>query len=168
MFALLFAAHGAAAQPISDWERQQQERQWRERDAPLPAYPRQENLLPFFVSAASSFRFFVDSASLAVGEDGVVRYTLVARSAQGAESVSYEGIRCSTAEYRIYATGLREGGWSPGKTPWRAIVPRNVQRWHNALHQEYFCPSGEPIHSAAEGVQALRRGDHPSRAHTGD
>lgn len=158
----------AAAQPMSDWERQQKERQWREMDAPLPGYPRDENLLPFFVSAASSFRFYVDAASLSVGEDGVVRYALVVRSAQGAESVSFEGIRCSTAEYRIYATGLREGRWLPSKTPWRSIAPRNVQRWHNALYTEYFCPLGEPIRSAAEGVQALRRGDHPSRARTGD
>jgi hypothetical protein len=161
---LLVAAHGAAvAQPMSEWERQQKQGRWREVDVPLPGYPRDENLLPFFVSAASTFRFYVDGASLSVGEDGVVRFVLVARSAQGAESISFEGMRCSTAEYRIYATGLRGGRWSPSKAPWRPIAPRSIQRWHNALYKEYFCPLGEPIRSAAEGVQALRRGDHPSR-----
>lgn len=134
----------------------------------MPAYPRVENLLPFFVSATSAFDFYIDSASLSVGEDGVVRYVLVTRSRHGAQSVSFEGIRCSTAEYRIYATGVGEGRWSPSNTPWRPIEPRSVQRWHNALWREYFCPMETPIRSAAEGVQALRRGDHPSRERTGD
>jgi CNP1-like family len=102
-----------------------------------------------------------------VGKDGVVRYVLVARSAQGAQSVSFEGIRCSTSEFRIYATG-GDDGWLRSSSPWRPIAPRAVQRWHNALRDEYFCPFGNPIHSAAEGVDALRRGGHPSRALTGD
>ena len=134
----------------------------------LPAAPRRDNLLPFFVSSASDFEFVVDAASLSVGEDGVVRYVLVARSPQGAETVTYEGIRCVTQQYRIYATGLPDGGWSRAEQPWRAIETRYIQRWHNALWKEYFCPLGNPIHSAEEGVRALKRGDHPSRARTGD
>ena len=166
---LLVAACAAATQaPKSDWERARAERNWRESEFALPAPPRGENLLPFFVSAASRFDFFIDAASLSTGEDGVVRYVLVARSAQGAESVSFEGIRCGTAEYRIYATGLAGGGWSRTTSPWRPIEPRHVQRWHNALWREYFCPLGAPIRSAAEGVDALKRGDHPSRAPSGD
>jgi hypothetical protein len=120
------------------------------------------------VSAATSFEFYIDGASLAVGEDGVVRYVLVARSAQGAESVSFEGMRCSTREVRIYAIGTGDGGWTRSAGPWRRIAPREIQRWHNALYNEYFCPLGNPIHSPREGVAALRRGGHPSRALTGD
>lgn len=97
----------------------------------------------------------------------MVRYALIARSAQGAESVSYEGIRCEEKEYRIYAIGSG-GGWARRMTPWRPIEPRSVQRWHNALWREYFCPLGNPIRSAAEGVEALRRGDHASRLPTGN
>ncbi len=97
----------------------------------------------------------------------MVRYVLVARSAQGAESVSYEGIRCEEKEYRMYAIGSG-GGWTRRITPWRPIEPRSVQRWHNALWREYFCPLGNPIRSAAEGVEALRRGDHASRLPTGN
>ncbi|MGD9951642.1 MAG: CNP1-like family protein [Burkholderiales bacterium] len=168
---LLSAIPGTAAraQPEkSEWERHQEELAWREIETPTPAYPRPENLLPFYVSAASDFSFFVDTTSISVGEDGVVRYVLVARSAQGAQSVSFEGIRCSTSEYRIYATGVAPGRWAPARAAWRAIDPRRVARWHNALAKEYFCPSGRPIRGAAEGVLALRRGDHPSRALTGD
>ena len=120
------------------------------------------------MSAATSFEFYIDGASLAVGEDGVVRYVLVARSAQGAESVSFEGMRCSTSEVRIYAVGTSDGSWTRNAGPWRRITPREIQRWHNALYNEYFCPLGNPIHSPREGVAALRRGGHPSRALTGD
>jgi len=152
---------------MSDWERQQQERNWRERELVLPAYPKRENLLPFFVSATTTFEFFIDAASISPGEDGVVRYVLVARSAQGAESVSYEGIRCSAREYRIYAAGTGDG-WARLDKAWQRIEPRSIQRWHNALLREYFCPLGNPIRSRAEGVDALRRGDHASRRPPGD
>lgn len=131
----------------------------------LPAYPRASGLLPFFVSAASDFRFFVDAASLSVGGDGVVRYTLVARSPQGADSVSFEGMRCDTREVRGYATGRADGTWSRRDTPWRKIESRSVQRWHNALAAEYFCPGNIPILSPAEGADALRRGGHPRANH---
>lgn len=137
----------------------------REEPVTLPAYPRPADLLPFFVSAASDFRFFIDRAALSVGKDGVVRYTLVALSPQGAQSVSFEGLRCATREVRGYATGGADGTWLRRDTPWRAIAPRSVQRWHNALAAEYLCPGGIPIQSAAEGVDALRRGGHPRANH---
>lgn len=119
------------------------------------------------MSAATDFDFAIDAASLAVGEDGVVRYTLVARSPGGIENVTFEGIRCATWEYRIYATALAGGAWSRTGAPWRPIQPLSIQRWHNALATEYFCPQGNPIHSAEEGRRALRAGGHPSRARTG-
>jgi hypothetical protein len=98
-----------------------------------------------------------------VGADGVVRYTLVARSPQGAETVTFEGIRCSTREVRGYATGRPDGSWSRRDTPWRPIPSRHVQRWHAALADEYFCVGGIALLNAEEGVQALRRGQHPRR-----
>jgi hypothetical protein len=150
-----------AAQFRSDWETRQEKLDWKEAETKLPAYPRAENLIGFFVSAASDFRFFVDSASVSAGPDGVVRYTLVARSPAGAENVTYEGIRCATSEYRIYAIGRRGEAWGGRATPWRVIELRTTQRWHNALYIEYFCPSGQPIRTAQEGVDALRRGGHP-------
>jgi len=165
--ALTLAGAAALAQP-SEWERRQAEREWREIEVAPPAYPRREHLLPFFVSAATSFEFFIDGTTLSVGEDGVVRYVLVARSAQGAESVSFEGMRCSTGEVRIYAVGTSAGGWARSKSAWRQIKPREIQRWHNALFDEFFCPLGNPIHTSREGIDALKRGGHPSRALSGN
>ncbi len=151
----------AAGQVKSDWELQQERSGWKEAEVKPPAYPRKENLIEFFVAAASDFRFFVDGASLSVGPDGVVRYALVARSPSGAENLTFEGIRCATGEYRIYAVGRPDGVWAGRASEWRVIEPRTVQRWHNALQREYFCPDREPVRTPEEGVNALREGRHP-------
>ncbi|HEV3010392.1 MAG TPA: CNP1-like family protein, partial [Burkholderiales bacterium] len=168
-FVLVLAACGASG-PRSDWERANEEKlpaAEQQREAlPTPPAKRGE-LLEFFVAATSEFRFFVDAASLSVGSDGIVRYVLVARSSTGTENVSFEGMRCATREVRIYALG-RDGAWVGRETDWRAIQPRSVQRWHNALYREYFCPQAEPIRSAGEGADALRRGGHPMQDLSGD
>jgi hypothetical protein len=36
-----------------------------------------------------------------------------------------------------------------------------VQSWHYELRVNYFCPGRQPLETAAEGVDALRRGGHP-------
>jgi len=36
-----------------------------------------------------------------------------------------------------------------------------VQRWHNALQKEYFCPNNVAIYSAEEGLRALALCGHP-------
>jgi len=147
----------------SDWEREQERRDWREAEMPAPPPPGSGELLPFFVSSASDYRFFIDSASLAPGADGVVRYTLIVRSPLGAETVTYEGMRCATGEVKAYAYGRTDRSWSVHPGAWRRIEDRSVQRWHYALSREFFCPVGVPIRTAAEGIDALKRGGHPNR-----
>lgn len=148
----------------SDWETQNESRLAMEAAAEvvpeLPPYPRPENLIEFFVSSASEFKFFIDRASLGV-KDGIVRYTLVARSPSGADNVSYEAMSCAAGEYRVYALGHSDGTWVSRPGPWREIPPRSVQRWHNALHREFFCPNRVAISDAAEGLMALKQGGHP-------
>lgn len=159
-FALVALAACSAPGERSDWERQQEGRQAAsDESVALPPYPAAKRLVEFFVAATSEFRFFVDPASLSVA-DGVVRYTLVARSPAGADNVSFEGMRCNSAEVRVYALG-RDGAWVPTAGAWRAIEARAVQRWHNALFNEYFCPLKDPIRTAQEGIDALNEGGHP-------
>jgi len=154
----LAACSGPTAK--SDWELQNEAQlALPEETVALPVYPARERLIEFSVSATSEFRFFVDPASISVGREGVVRYTLVARNPAGADSASFEGMRCSTVEVRNYALG-RDGGWVRRAGDWRSLEGRSVQRWHNALYREYFCPQGQPIASTSEGVRSLRRGGH--------
>lgn len=121
----------------------------------LPPYPSNARLIEFLVAPTSEFRFFVDPAAVRPGSDGVVRYTLVARSNAGAENVSYEGLRCASADVRIYALG-REGGWVVSRADWRPVR----SQWHIALYREYFCPLKEPIATRDEGIEALRHGGY--------
>ena len=147
----------------SNWEEEQEKLNWKETDLSLPPYPKDAELIEFAVSSGATFRFFVDPASLSIGPDGVVRYTLVARSPSGVSNISYEGIRCNSKSYKVYARGTG-GRWTPRQGEWREIEARTIQRWHNVLYSEYLCPRNRPIETAAEGADALRRGGHPMLA----
>lgn len=125
----------------------------------LPEYPNEDDLVGFFVSAANNFEFYIDAKSLSI-DGSIIRYTLVARSPQGVSNVSYEAIRCSSDEYRIYAIGHSDRTWARRTTPWRAITPKTVQRWRHALLRDYFCPGGAPILTVDGGIDALKRGRH--------
>jgi hypothetical protein len=126
---------------------------------PLPEYPRSENYLPLQVSATTTFTFFVDAKSVSVGKDGVVRYTLIAKSPDGVLNVSFEGIRCSTGLFRVYAFGRSDNTWSEARhSEWQPIPAdtRNAQR--AVLYADYFCSKNRGIATADEAVQALRSG----------
>lgn len=159
------SAAAVLAQPKSDWELQNEERNWREAEFKYPPAPKPADLVEFQVSALASFRFFIDAASVAVGPDGVVRYTLVARSSNGVDNVSFEGIRCRGGLVKVYAGIRPDGSWSVrASAAWQEIQPKSIQRWHQVLRREYFCPQDAIIQDAAEGVDALRRGGHPRKA----
>ena len=135
---------------------------WAEQQAEFPAAPKPENLGPFVPAAPTDNRFFVDRTSIRVDGDGVVRYVLVVQSPAGAASVSYEGMRCSTAELKVYAFGRKDGGWSPARNPKWIPIPRNEPaRQHATLYLDFFCPDRAPVRSADEAVAALRQGGHP-------
>jgi hypothetical protein len=126
----------------------------------LPPYPADENLLPFRVDAPSPFQFFVDSKSISVDKDGVVRYTLVARSASGALNVSYEGIRCGPLERKLYAFGRSDKTWTPARRAEWAPIPsrRNYAGNQQAtLADDFFCRAQGRVHSAEEAVAALKQ-----------
>ena len=166
----LLAACGGSPTLKSDWERQNEARLEKEARDPVPAppaFPRKENLVELALRGATGFRFYVDGATLGVG-DGVVRYVLVARSPEGVENVSFEAMRCATGEYRVYALGRADGTWGGRAAAWRPVAER-PQPGRTALQRDYFCPQSRPILSAEEGLLALRQGGHPfARGFSGD
>ena len=138
----------------SDWELEQESRNWKEDAVVLPPYYREEDLVPFEVADARQFRFLVDRRSISVVGERVVRYTLVARSRAGVENVFFEGIRCDARTTRAYAIGQPGRAWKRQESDWRATE----SAWTRVLRREYFCPRHNAIRNAAEGVDALRRG----------
>jgi hypothetical protein len=131
---------------------------WVEIAASLPDYPKKENLVPFAVSSATANKFMIDTASLSVGKDGVVRYTVVIESPSGARTVNYEGLRCDTAESKIYAFGQDDGKWAQNKrATWEGIKLRSALSYRKALFEDLFCDVGVPIRDAEEGIRKLKR-----------
>lgn len=164
VLAALLAFHGVcAAQPKSDWETRNEAQLWSEESVTaLPPYPERQRLIEFGVDPSNDFKFFIDPAALSVGQDGVVRYVLVARSPAGAENVRFEGIRCATGESRLYAVGRPDGSWSARPGEWRAFERGPSRSWQSTLSRSYFCPLRAAIGSPEEGIQALRDGGHPA------
>ena len=156
--AALFAVAACAAQPQDDLDG----KSWEVQKTQLPSYPKSENLLRVHVSPSTAFEFFVDASSVSVGQDGIVRYTLIARGTSGAVNVSYEGIRCLPLERKLYAFGRYDGAWSPARTPqWVRISRTQTSPQHAALAEDFFCADGVWVRTTEEAVQALRRGNIP-------
>jgi hypothetical protein len=156
--ALAAAACGSTKpQEQSDWERRNLQGVATEEEVEPPPYPIRANLLEFKIADAGGFRFFIDRESLSVTKEGLVRYVLVARSPEGVDNVTFEGIRCASAEQRLYALGRPDHSWGTARATWRPVAtPRHV-----TLTRDFFCPQAEPIRNAAEGIRALEAGGHP-------
>ncbi|WP_313951417.1 CNP1-like family protein [Accumulibacter sp.] len=129
-----------------------------ETEVQLPPFPQAENLIPFVVSAMTDNKFMIDGESLTVSTDGIVRYTLVIISSAGAQNVSYEAIRCPTAERRVYAFGhSADKTWSRARRDqWTQIQESTLNRHHAALFSDYFCAVGINLRDADDARRSLR------------
>lgn len=149
---------------------------WTELQAQLPAYPKAENLLPFDAGPASRNLHYIDAPSITVGQDGVVRYSLVIKSPAGAMNISYEGMRCASqeakgeilifkfhaTERRLYAMGRDDKTWARARvSKWEEVenVPQHYAQ--RALARYFFCPVNSIVKDKEEAIQALKRGSHP-------
>lgn len=157
---LLAAATGAASAVNQSATRFEEDfddtaKTWQEIAIQLPKQPDLKALLPFDVSATATQTFAIAPESVTVGSDGVVRYVLVAESASGVRNVSYEGLRCSSLESKLYAFGHSDGSWTRSRRDsWLPITGGMANREHAALADGYFC-EGRTV--AGDTASMLRR-----------
>lgn len=143
-----------------------EEKAWREAESQLPPAPVDGDLVPIDVGSLTENRFAVDVQSVTYGADDVIRYTLVVTSSGGVRNVTYEGMRCETAERRVYAFGRRDGSWSKArKSEWVRIVDNNLNRHHAALFKDYFCTTGGSVSDTAGARRVLATGNPAAIAH---
>jgi hypothetical protein len=157
--AALSAGLGTALAQWRQWDSDfdEERKPWKEIEARIPSYPRSGDWVPFDAGGGGPHHFYLDARSLSVGEDGVVRYTVVVRAAGGATSVSFEGIRCELRELKLYAVGHPDGSWARARNPqWRRIEPRDLGRHHYVLYSEFLCAGRRPVASVREILQRLR------------
>ena len=105
-----------------------------------------------------SFEVAVDATSIDIGQDGVIRYVMVARSRSGAENISFEGIRCETRQRKNYAIGKADKTWGMVRIPVWTGYAANLRSHHNELAREYFCPRLAMVSSVSEALNNVRRG----------
>ena len=115
--------------------------EWKEDALVMPSYPLANDLIEVELSLPEfPFTLFIDSKSLSVGKDRVVRYTAVLRSRNGVENVSYEGILCRHSKVQRYAYGSG-GQFRPVRNrDWRFIRKDGQDRFRTELVGSYFCP----------------------------
>lgn len=135
---------------------------WVEGDVILPPSTTLQDPIAVDAGPTARSKVFVDRASLSVGTDGVVRYVIQVRTQGGAVNTTYEGIRCSSGEHRVYARARRDDSWSPARREeWRRIEFRTINAFDHLLYRHFFCPVGVIVRDADEASMALRRGGHP-------
>jgi len=138
------------------------EKPWVEQLTQLPAYPDEKNFMSFDAGAGTSNQYFVDTTSIKVGHDGVIRFSLVIKSSTGAMNVSYEGIRCATSERKLYALGRDDKTWAqPRVSEWQKLDFVRQFYAQRELSKNIFCPHQQIVSSTEEAIQALKAGMHP-------
>ena len=125
---------GGAERPEDEWFA------WQEDPLVLPAVPDTSSLLPVSIGRPGDpYQYFIDPGSLRVGRDGVTRYVVVLRSAQGAGNVFYEGIRCSGATSRVFAYGSGGGFRVLPDEGWKGLTRDGPNAYRFMLARGYLC-----------------------------
>lgn len=151
---LLATTANVQAQDTSDYA-DKTTKQFNEHSWALPAPPKPEDLLRFYVSNNQSF--FLDPQTLIIASDGSVRYTMVTVSKSGAKNISFEGLRCATYEKKLYAFGHADGSWSISRNQeWTPISNSGANKQHSVLAHDYVCDGNSTAGDAAQMLQRIR------------
>lgn len=146
----------ALAAPLANAQLAPVDPDWRETEAPAPPAVRLEGLIPLDMPR-STLRFGVDPQSVAIGHDGIVRYVVVATGAGGAVNALYEGLRCNTGEFKVYARYNPGSGWTPGKDPlWQPMHGAPGSGHTLLIARSAACVGRAPNRPASQIVRDLR------------
>jgi hypothetical protein len=143
-----------------------EEKTFKEEALKLPPYPVDTGLIEFKLRGASKNRYFIDHNSVSLGEDRVVRYSMVIKTPGGSTNVSYEGMRCKTSEFKVYAFGTRDGKWVEARDPkWKDVGSTSLN-FHYGLWVDYLCNSEAVNGNNAEDLIIALKGNAPYRSNT--
>lgn len=135
---------------------------WKEDAVPPPPAYGTSGLVDIDMPRSSSVRMGVDPKTITINQKtGIVRYVVVARG-PSAVNASYEGIRCSTGEYRVYARQVQGGEWSMSEEQgWRPLRNQGgiMVQYPLRLAQGGICLGKGIRNSVDEMVRALLTND---------
>ncbi len=127
---------------------------WVEIETQVKEGPKDADLTPLeILHLPPGMRLYADLKHLKVDKrDYVTRLWLVIRSRAGAYNASYEGIRCATREYKVYAYYNPKRHRNPLRKVrlprWRAIYKNG---WRAELARDVLCSDTNP-----RDAQAIR------------
>ena len=94
---------------------------WSEGDVPPAPEWSDKNLIDADLPGRN-VRVGIDPATITPDiKTGIVRYVAVARGVS-AVNASYEGIRCATGEWRVYARQIPGEEWQPSSSGWQEML----------------------------------------------
>ena len=129
---------------------------WAEGQVPPPPALSTAQLMPISMPPYITVQVDVDSASIQVGEDGVVRYVMVMRNRSGNTTAVYEGIRCASAEVKTYARLGTDGQWSMlPNAPWKNLTDKTPSPHALAFARQAAC-DGPVTYSRRDILDALK------------
>jgi hypothetical protein len=105
---------------------------------------------------------YLDQDSIQVNKkDRVVRYWIAIKSGKRISSLNYEGLRCSTGEYRSYAYASPQNSTQImhlKNSRWKPIRPEGSRDYHRELAKNYLCSTGVP--RTLDGIKASLGGSY--------
>ena len=131
---------------------------WKETEVPSPPAFDVGRLVTFEVSPNSSLAYGVDPAAISISKrDNLARYVMVATSSSGARNVMYEGLRCSTGEFKTYARYSPDGRWDMVSNPeWRSLFGNMPSKQTLRFAKADSCDNAAPVMSVNELVSRLK------------
>lgn len=116
-----------------------------EMDVVLPTkLPEPKNIKGLLITVGSPLFFGIDVTSIAVGDDNVVRYVMAIHNPSGTQQIKYEGIRCDSMEYKVFAYVNAEGKWISNNTDWKPIPKGGYNQYQSVLAWNGFCVGNSP------------------------
>ncbi len=124
----------------------------------LPAFPKPENWQELDLGMTGRNRVFVDTSSIVIGSDEVMRYAMIIKTPGGASNITYEGVRCSAKERMVYAYGQHDGTWYRARTPkWVPISNDEAQPQYRLLAREVLCENASVYRDLLPVLQNLNK-----------
>lgn len=135
---------------------------WTEGTVPPPPAYSVSGLVDIEMPRGSSVKMGVDPKTIVLDQSkGIVRYVVVARG-PSAVNATYEGIRCSTGEFRIYARQVQGGEWTPNsESDWKTMMGQNsiMVRHPLQLARGGMCMGSTLRQNAKDIVRELQSGN---------
>jgi CNP1-like family protein len=150
---LLGLVQGAAAQVLVE------DKNWVEGEVPqAPAFDA-AHAIDVDTQGPSLLRIGVDPRTISIGKDNVVRLVVLGKDRSGnVLNALYAGIRCATAEYRVYARHYQDTAWKdlPDGT-WKPMQDSTATGMMALrLARSGVCASTVPNGNAGAIAQALK------------